>query len=412
MASTEVVRQENPPNDSQSNNVCDNCKKPLQGPFCAQCGQNSESTLKYFWTVILHLLDDIFSFDSRASRTLFPLMFKPGFLTNEYIAGRRVHYVPPLRLYLFISIVFFLSLKFFAIGDGAAFKPEANPKIVAQLDAQITKSEQQYQYALTTNDPLEIQTYNVALDKFKRYKKELLDADNIVANETIEDVVVLELKKLSQPEGLTDKQQNRLVKFEQRLADLRTGGPSSSPVFSIGNKADGSISLDFLSDENNEKLEKYVSLLEKKAEKAFASDPTPLIKEAVSKLPQLMFVLLPIFALLLKIFFIFSKRLYLEHLTVALHSHSYIFFCILLLQLFDFSQSYFDKNFSTIASIAAFFSTILLIWMPVYLFLMQKRVYKQGIALTTIKYLLIGFLYTNLIIFTGLAAFIWGLADS
>ena len=125
-----------------------------------------------------------------------------------------------------------------------------------------------------------------------------------------------------------------------------------------------------------------------------------------------MFILLPIFALLLKIFYLFSKRLYLEHLTVALHSHSFIFFCILLLQLLDFAQSYFDKSFSFLSSVAAFLNTILLIWIPIYLFLMQKRIYKQGKFLTAIKYMLIGLSYTFLIMFTGIAAFIWGLADS
>ncbi|MFT5997136.1 MAG: hypothetical protein ACI9RV_002747, partial [Glaciecola sp.] len=57
-----------------NHSICSNCKAPLNGPYCAQCGQNSESTIKYFWLVILHLLDDIFSFDSRASRTLWPLV--------------------------------------------------------------------------------------------------------------------------------------------------------------------------------------------------------------------------------------------------------------------------------------------------------------------------------------------------
>ena len=95
--------------------VCENCHLPLNGPFCANCGQEADSTLKYFWVVIMHLLDDIFSFDSRASRTLWPLVTRPAFLTNEYFSGRRVHYVPPIRLYLFISIVFFITLKFFAM---------------------------------------------------------------------------------------------------------------------------------------------------------------------------------------------------------------------------------------------------------------------------------------------------------
>ena len=59
------------------------------GLFVLKCGQEADSTLKYFWVVILHLLDDIFSFDSRASRTLWPLVTRPAFLTNEYFAGRK-----------------------------------------------------------------------------------------------------------------------------------------------------------------------------------------------------------------------------------------------------------------------------------------------------------------------------------
>ena len=65
--------------------ICENCHAKVSGSYCSQCGQSIESTIKYFWSVLLHLLDDIFSFDSRASRTLKPLLLKPGFLTQEYI---------------------------------------------------------------------------------------------------------------------------------------------------------------------------------------------------------------------------------------------------------------------------------------------------------------------------------------
>ena len=86
----------------------------------------------------MHLLDDIFSFDSRASRTLWPLITRPAFLTKEYFAGRRVHYVPPLRLYLFISIVFFISLKFFiAADDGNSININGKEEVVTQVKAHI-----------------------------------------------------------------------------------------------------------------------------------------------------------------------------------------------------------------------------------------------------------------------------------
>lgn len=59
---------------------------------------------------IKHFLSDYFAFDSKIVRSFGPLLFKPGFLTSEFLAGRRVSYIPPLRMYIFVSIVFFLLL--------------------------------------------------------------------------------------------------------------------------------------------------------------------------------------------------------------------------------------------------------------------------------------------------------------
>ncbi len=134
MLTTEITGSEtslDAKNDALSDiKYCENCKAPLNGPFCSNCGQEVDSTLKYFWVVILHLLDDIFSFDSRASRTLVPLVARPAFLTNEYFAGRRVHFVPPLRLYLFISIVFFITLKFFVTSNSSVNSDNDNKAVI------------------------------------------------------------------------------------------------------------------------------------------------------------------------------------------------------------------------------------------------------------------------------------------
>ena len=64
-------------------------------------------TFKQF---ILDFLGDYFTFDSLIIRSVKPLLFNPGFLTKEFIAGRRVRYIPPLRVFIFISILFFLIL--------------------------------------------------------------------------------------------------------------------------------------------------------------------------------------------------------------------------------------------------------------------------------------------------------------
>lgn len=94
---------------------CKNCELPLQSEFvfCPQCGQETKDRSQSFGEFFKHFLSDYFTFDSKIFNSVSPLLFKPGHLTNEYFIGRRVRYIPPLRLYIFISLVFFLLLNWF-----------------------------------------------------------------------------------------------------------------------------------------------------------------------------------------------------------------------------------------------------------------------------------------------------------
>ncbi len=87
---------------------CENCSVILQGDFCHVCGQTKQSSSRFFGTIFMYLLDNLFSYDSRVYKTLIPLMPKPGFVCSEYLSGKRVSFLPPFRLYLFASIVYFL----------------------------------------------------------------------------------------------------------------------------------------------------------------------------------------------------------------------------------------------------------------------------------------------------------------
>jgi len=171
----------------------------------------------------------------------------------------------------------------------------------------------------------------------------------------------------------------------------------------------------FLSNESNKKLGDFATSLTEKAKKTFTSDTNRLINEVLGKLPQLMFVLLPLFAVLLKIVFICSKRLYMEHLTIALHSHSFIFMSLLLIDIFDVTHDQLMLAGSglaaAIASVLAFISFVMLLWIPVYLFIMQKRIYKQGIIAALITYGFVGIVYFVLMALTTVAAIIWGLTE-
>ncbi|MEW6998921.1 DUF3667 domain-containing protein [Colwelliaceae bacterium BS250] len=400
--------------DEQS--TCSNCKAPLNGPYCAQCGQGSESTIKYFWLVMLHLLDDIFSFDSRASRTVWPLVTRPGFLTNEYILGRRVHYVPPLRLYLFISIVFFISLKFFAVSENNnIISIGHDDKVITQVTTHISELEQQRGLLLTAeNQEQAIQSdalilVEQELEKFNVYKIDLANETNKVQKAIAGELVELEFRRINSGQFLQEKSQERYNTLTQQLAKVRSG--ENINLLSIGNNSDGTLSFPFLSAEKNVLLNDLASQLEEKASKVLQSDTGPLLEQVISKLPQLMFILLPLFAALLKIMYLFSKRFYMEHLTVALHSHSFVFITILLLECIDMIQDHIASSWPWLDTTLNVVAICLLAWIPIYLFIMQKRVYKQGYILTTIKYVIVGMAYSGLMSIAAIIAFIWGLTN-
>ncbi len=87
---------------------CANCGHPVTGNFCPQCGQEDKDVRRPFFYFLQELLKVVFVLDGRAYRTVFYLLTRPGFLTREYFQGRRASYTPPLRLFLVISVGFFL----------------------------------------------------------------------------------------------------------------------------------------------------------------------------------------------------------------------------------------------------------------------------------------------------------------
>jgi hypothetical protein len=395
---------------------CSNCKAQLNGPYCAQCGQDSESTIKYFWLVMLHLLDDIFSFDSRASRTLWPLLTRPGFLTNEYILGRRVFYVPPLRLYLFISIIFFISLKFFAVSENTSIiNIRIDENTIPQVTTHIGELEQKRDLLLTKevqNQQLQSEALRLLeqdLEKYKRYKTDLASEGNKIAKAIIVELVDLEHEQFNLGKPLLASDQERYSNLTLQLAKVRNGEKVN--LLSIGSNSDGTFSLPILSAQKNAMLNDVVNQLEEKASRVLEGDTDPLLEQIINTLPQLMFLLLPLFAGLLKITYLFSKRLYMEHLTVALHSHSFVFITVLLLEFIDMTQDQVSASWQWTGTGLHVVSIFFLAWIPVYLFIMQKRVYKQGYIVTVVKYAVVGIAYFGLLSITALIAFVWGLTN-
>ena len=118
--------------------ACGNCGAALSGDFCPVCGQQDREVRRPFWRILGQFLHAVFDLDGRVYRSLYLLYTRPGFLSSEYIHGRRAHYTPPLRMFLVLSISFFLSVSIVgnlgdpesradALAEGAAPDASAGP---------------------------------------------------------------------------------------------------------------------------------------------------------------------------------------------------------------------------------------------------------------------------------------------
>ena len=87
---------------------CENCGNEVTQRYCGACGQRQDAPVHSLWHFSQLAVEDVTHADSRLWRTLRALLFKPGFLTQEFLAGRRARYLPPVRLYLVLSVAFFL----------------------------------------------------------------------------------------------------------------------------------------------------------------------------------------------------------------------------------------------------------------------------------------------------------------
>ena len=114
---------------------CENCDTPLRGLYCSACGQAAIDYRRSFRYVIVDVLDSFLNWDSKFIATIGWLIVRPWYLTNNFLTGRRVRYLHPLRLYLLASILFFFAVTYLtkSMHVNAPLSPEARAKIEEQL---------------------------------------------------------------------------------------------------------------------------------------------------------------------------------------------------------------------------------------------------------------------------------------
>src|SRR4030095_10871822 len=114
---------------------CLNCGTAVMGRYCHVCGQENIEPKESFWHLVTHFFNDVTHFDGKFFITLKDLLLKPGFLTKEYMIGKRASYLNPVRMYVFTSAIFFLLFfSFFRSKEPTKISATVNGKTLEQID--------------------------------------------------------------------------------------------------------------------------------------------------------------------------------------------------------------------------------------------------------------------------------------
>jgi len=370
--------------------VCANCGAELLGEYCYACGQPVKGMIRPLSSMMHDIADTIFNIDSRIFRTLWPLYVKPGYLSNEYFSGRRVRFVTPFRLYFFLSIAAFFAIQVW-LGDVSLSGINVQGPNSASFSGAMTKEE-------------------VAARRDAKIADMEIARGAITAN-TKPDRAKKATDKLDREESKIRDEADKRMAYLDKVAEAKTSNKPPPPesdgevdddkdTFNINGKPwdekNNPVHFDWLPAFANARFNAAIGRALINAKRASA-DPRPFIIGIFSVLPQVLFVVMPLFALILKIFFIFKRRLYMEHLIIALHSHAFIFLSLLLITLMIALKTSVAASAPWLAVLLDWLIFFAGWWIPIYLFLMQKRVYKQGWIMTTIKFGVIGICYVVII---------------
>lgn len=354
--------------------TCRNCGTPLLGPHCYVCGQPVSGLVRPLGNLFGDVLDNVFNIDTRIVRTLGPLFAKPGFLTSEYFAGRQVRYVTPVRLFFFLCIFAFFVATMAMSNDDVAIRGDLdnNPIAAATTEAQVIKQRDAELVKLTETRK------TLPAGPGKSGAEIGMRAAEAAVSRTAE----TRIKQLRDAAAKGDPVPPPME--EQFSFGDKPWDPKSNPVHIPGAPV-------FADTWFNDKIARAKSNLQR-----MKTDPASYKDAFLGAIPTALFVLVPLFALLLKVLYVFKRRLYMEHLVVALHSHAFMSLELLLIFAMLGVQRMVPAG-AFLAEVASLVIGLLIAWIPVYLLLMQKRVYAQGWTMTLLKYFVLGTVYSILL---------------
>jgi len=385
--------------------ICLNCNADLHGRYCHVCGQENLEPKETVWHLVQHFFNDITHFDGKFFATVRYLLRKPGFLSLEYMAGKRASYLNPIRMYVFTSAIFFIIL-FSLRGTKGILDEHVDKQGLVELQQQKTRLETKLAKA-DQDDKEDLQRrlskVNLQITSVKRVygdsTRRKFDDDelSLAVVENMKD----SLQQYDLPKEVRERL-NRKVKDNKEEENYSFFGLNPGRYKSVEDydSAQAKMPADFrdawLERVTMRKLI-HLTMAYHEDKKAFKEH----FKENIlHSFPKILFVTLPIFALILNILYFRHKQYYyVNHGIFTIHVYCATF---ILLLLYILVQKLADAvNVQWFSIVCMLIMIAIWFYIMIYLYKAMRGFYKQGRFKTFVKYFITCFIsfIVNVILF-------------
>ena len=330
--------------------TCKNCEEEFQEAFefCPHCGQKAKDDLT-MGVLFYNTISNYFSFDARFFRSFLPLMFRPGYLARKFVEGKRLLYLHPAQYYLFVSVVFFFLFSFQA------------REYTQQLDGVLKKG-------------FESETLT-SLDKIS---KNAMDS-NSIAKIT---------EPLKDPRIVSEMDTLELKKLDSILKEsVNSVNTSDFNLGYVTKKLDSLIAIEAPEEEQlkamgmNEEANFLNRRFYTRMLKFYKNSGGGILQAFFDSIPIALFILLPIFAIILKIFF-WKRGSFAHHLVFSFYFFSFLFVVLGIILVANY-----------IWNMPIWISSVVALSTYLYLLIAIKKFYNQGYVLSFIKTGMVTFIY-------------------
>lgn len=347
---------------------CLNCGHHIEEHYCSHCGQPNLEIKEPFWGFIGHSVGHYFHFDSKFFHTLIPLMTKPGQITLDYLAGKRARYIHPVSLYIFVSIVYFITIHALEEKPAHKFVPtQAQTDNAKKADSLLTavEAQQDNDFGKHITAAAKAELNNIST---KESFRKLSAVAQIIYLDSLK-----ELNAAKPNLALTKK----IERFEEIVSDKRD---TTSEVYTSNQKTLPASVRDGWFKRAAKKTSFYFK-------KKRVEDEQNLDEEVKKYAPKQYFLLMPLLAFLIMLNFRKNKIYYIDHLVFTIHGMTAFFIITILTEPI---KKYIFGEDSTMSNILGFLVLVGIFW---YMYKGLKLFYDRSVRLTIRKTMTVTLFY-------------------